>query len=551
MKLAKALSLVFFSAVALAAGSPAVNAEVGSLRQKAGTAGCLTDDGTSGQCTQGRNLMGPLTVIVSPDGKHVYGGYASGIEGFERNQSTGALSIMTSRSACFSYDSVNASTCNVDTSVVYLREMAISPDGKNIYASGGGIGPFVIFDRDTTTGLLTRKSQCFAVVGTTGCTNLVPPLFDPTSIVVSPDGKNVYVADSTASVVYIFARASDGSLSLLPGSSTCLQETTANGCAAGGVGTRPLKIVISPDGGSVYIVSRDFTAGKVSVFDRAADGSLTRKSGATGCFSSEGVSGCATATAIRVPSSIAISPDGKNLYVGTMSGSIGAFRRAIDGTITQKGGLAACVSQNGTDGNSSAVVCSTSSTLGIVEVLVATEDGRSVYATNTSGAKVLSLFTRNQNTGELHDPAAPLGCITSNSSATSCTQNAFVKSPGPLALSPNQKNLYLVSFEGPSITGSITSFVRETGVHVPVLQSKPAERSRKKVATFTFTGIGQDITFQCRIDAGSFTPCTSPVTYRKLKVGKHSFEVQALRGATKSPTASFSWRVLRPRRRPV
>jgi hypothetical protein len=57
------LLLLFVTAGALAA--------TGALTQPAGTAGCVSDDGT-GPCADGRALFGAYSVAVSPNGKSVY-----------------------------------------------------------------------------------------------------------------------------------------------------------------------------------------------------------------------------------------------------------------------------------------------------------------------------------------------------------------------------------------------------------------------------------------------------------------------------------------------
>lgn len=46
-------------------------------------------------------------------------------------------------------------------------------------------------------------------------------------------------------------------------------------------------------------------------------------------------------------------------------------------------------------------------------------------------------------------------------------------------------------------------------------------------ATFTFTS-PEDGGFECRLDGGEWTPCSSPETYASLSEGSHRFEVRAL-----------------------
>src|SRR6266511_4998235 len=65
------------SAYVASGGSGAVaifdrNPTSGALTQKAGTAGCISDDGTGGSCQDGVALTGAADVTVSPDGTSVY-----------------------------------------------------------------------------------------------------------------------------------------------------------------------------------------------------------------------------------------------------------------------------------------------------------------------------------------------------------------------------------------------------------------------------------------------------------------------------------------------
>jgi photosystem II stability/assembly factor-like uncharacterized protein len=63
--------------------------------------------------------------------------------------------------------------------------------------------------------------------------------------------------------------------------------------------------------------------------------------------------------------------------------------------------------------------------------------------------------------------------------------------------------------------------------------------------TFRFTGTDNETVagFECRLDAGSFAACTSPVTYPGVSRGKHTFHVRAIdnKGFKDPSPASFQW----------
>ncbi len=81
------------------------NPTTGALTQPAGTAGCISEDG-SGTCADGHGLIGGGSVAVSPDGKSVY--VASPVRGIvvrlNRNTTTGALSQPAGTAGCISED---------------------------------------------------------------------------------------------------------------------------------------------------------------------------------------------------------------------------------------------------------------------------------------------------------------------------------------------------------------------------------------------------------------------------------------------------------------
>jgi hypothetical protein len=73
---------------------------------------------------------------------------------------------------------------------------------------------------------------------------------------------------------------------------------------------------------------------------------------------------------------------------------------------------------------------------------------------------------------------------------------------------------------------------------------KTTKSKKKKVAVkFSFSSDVAGATFECKLDRGSFSTCTSPKSY-KVKPGSHTFSVEAISaGATDPSPATFGFKV--------
>jgi hypothetical protein len=62
-------------------------------------------------------------------------------------------------------------------------------------------------------------------------------------------------------------------------------------------------------------------------------------------------------------------------------------------------------------------------------------------------------------------------------------------------------------------------------------------------ASFTFSASENFVTFECRLDSGGFTPCSSPATYNNLSEGEHVFSVRATdaAGNVEAAPPAASW----------
>jgi DNA-binding beta-propeller fold protein YncE len=89
----------------------------------------------------------------------------------------------------------------------------------------------------------------------------------------------------------------------------------------------PEGLAVAPDGKNVYVAA--FKTGAIDVLDRKrSTGRVAQKPGLPGCLAAARVRGCRAARALKGASSIAISPDGRFVYVTSFaSNAVDIFRR--------------------------------------------------------------------------------------------------------------------------------------------------------------------------------------------------------------------------------
>jgi hypothetical protein len=76
---------------------------------------------------------------------------------------------------------------------------------------------------------------------------------------------------------------------------------------------------------------------------------------------------------------------------------------------------------------------------------------------------------------------------------------------------------------------------------------KPKKKTFARKAKFTFTSSEPGSTFRCKLDKKAAKPCTSPFKKKKLKYGKHVFQVWAVDsyGNVDATPAKYRWKVKR------
>ena len=221
----------------------------------------------------------------------------------------------------------------------------VSPGGKNAYLASFEDDSITVFDRDTDGSL--NKQECFTNLGSTECASTggaTEGLDAPSDVAVSPDGKSVYVAASDSNSITYFARASTGALT----PQGCIEDFSSNQLCEDTGGNAPGlegagAVAVSPDGQNVYVAS--FLSDAIAVFDRASNGTLT----ALPCIQNTGRDGCTTEGGTTIDGldgayDVAVSGDGESVYVvSNVSDTILVFDRANDGTLTPAG----CIDDDG------------------------------------------------------------------------------------------------------------------------------------------------------------------------------------------------------------
>lgn len=455
---AAALLLAFLAlalpAAALGANSPkqarhAHNAR-GTIVQLSGKRGCLADRSAhAGGCAVARALEGPgpfmgsRAIAVSADGKNVYAA-SSGSDAiaiFTRNQKTGALTQPAGKGGCVS--SRGGSGCAKAVGLDGPNSVALSPEGRFLYATSRASNSVTVFHRNTSTGALTQLapgSGCVSGVPIPGCAS-GRALVAPDVVVVSPDGKNVYAGSFFGNAVAIFQRAKNGVLYQAADATGCIAEAIAECAPAVALGA-PEGLAISPDGSSVYVASALSNA--VAELSReASTGALTQPGGGSGCIVDVALAGCTTGVQLSGANAVAVAPAGRDVYATSlMSNSVTSFSRSAAGLLTQKPGTHACLV------HLRAVGCSFGRAMTAPEGLALSPDGFSMYvASFTTGA--IDVLNRERESGALAQKPGPAGCLAAR--VPGCNPGRALKGVSSIAVSPDGRNVYSTSFRSNAV----------------------------------------------------------------------------------------------------
>jgi hypothetical protein len=201
-------------------------------------------------------------------------------------------------------------------------------------------------------------------------------------------------------------------------------------------------------------------------------GQLAQLPGTAGCFtyngmSEDGAGTCGTGRAMAKGESAVVSPDSRNVYVGSYKitsparpASLAVFARTATGELSQLPGTAGCFT---TDGASTDGPGTCTKARGLVSApgdgrdLAFSSDGLWVYfiAQNhdSTGLGTVLIFTRDPSTGAMTQLPGSAGCISQDGSSqdgpATCQTDATLADPMGVTMSSDNRFLYVTDYGTP------------------------------------------------------------------------------------------------------
>ncbi|MGH2974552.1 MAG: lactonase family protein [Solirubrobacterales bacterium] len=408
---------------------------------------------------------------------------------------SGSVKQVGGKDGCYTTDGSSASgpgTCRKIRGGEGSTSLAISPGGHFAYLDGYGRDAVVpvlsVFRRssDGTLHQLPGKAGCFSRDGSSEdgpktCTearNLDSG--DATSLVVSRDGRFVYVASQLQIMntdiggVAIFRRnVKDGTLHQLPGKAGCVSAT---GGSEDGPGTCTRtretddisNVHITPDQKFLYASNYDSPPNSgIAIFKRGArSGRLHQLKGNNGCITDDGTteqSGskvvCRKSPNLGEPWDVA-TPDNRFAYIPAAYGPdlVQAFERNAGGGLVPLTGKHSCVSD---DGTSPAGPCVDGRGMNNVERAVLSKNKRFIYTNAYQAPSPVAVLNRNPKTGELSERAGKAACISADGSSKdgpdTCRDGRALSGGYAGILAPNGRTLYYSEYTS-NVNGALALF---------------------------------------------------------------------------------------------
>ena len=284
----------------------------------------IRDGSDVGSIAGSELLAGAFGVEVSPEGDQVFvtGLGDDSLTVFSRD-SDGNLTEQQSLR-----DGRRDPNGNEIDSLAGAIDVAVTADGSQVFVVSLTDSAITVFDRDESGTLTLRQSIADGQAG-------ADELFGASGVAISPSGDQVFVTSQTDGAITVFDRDASGNLTL--------RQTIKDGDGDAQRLFGASSVAVSPDGNQVYVASA--TDAALTVFDRNADGTLSVAQvlrdnedgaqlfgGSSNIFAGTGVTGFPTVNGF---SSVTVSPDGKQVFVASFEeDGLTVFDRDDSGRLT-------------------------------------------------------------------------------------------------------------------------------------------------------------------------------------------------------------------------
>lgn len=297
--------------------------------------GCVSDTGGACGTTERAVLIGASGVAVSPDGDALY------VSATGHNPFQGYISHFSvapegqiAFEGCVSSDGSSGTCGSAGGSklLVGTKGIAVSANDASLY-SASGEGVISHYTINPTSRQFTW-SDCVSSNGSSGACEDVPgagePLAAAEQVAVNPDGHSVYTTSNET--VSHFETGPSGQLKW----EGCVSTSTTSGCAQllapQALLNDPEGIAVSPDGKSLYVGSAE----AITSYTLGAEGQLAFQ----GCWTNQATAGCTDLPGdpLEFVDSLAVSPNGASVYAANSGGALVHLFRALPPAVSSPGG---------------------------------------------------------------------------------------------------------------------------------------------------------------------------------------------------------------------
>eukprot|EP00947_MAST-08B_sp_MAST-8B-sp1_P001452 g1452.t1 len=299
---------------------------------QAGTVTTLAGSGERGSedgAGDSASFNNPRGLALSPGGELLFIADTNNHKIRIMNMNTGAVTTLAGSGEDKSEDGVGAAA-----SFSYPSGLTLSPDGKQLFVAeyeGSKIRVVNVADGTVTTLAGSDIFNSEDGVGAAASFKI------PSGLALSLDGKQLFVADFVGGKIRV-VNVTDGTVTTLAGSG---DRESEDGVGAAASFNCPVDLTLSLDGKQLFVTDQD--GHKIRVVN-VADGTVTTLAGSGEDESKDGVGAAAS---FNYPEGITLSPDGKQLFVSEYGSHKIRVVNVADGTVTTLAGSGEEKSEDG------------------------------------------------------------------------------------------------------------------------------------------------------------------------------------------------------------